>query len=1333
MNHITRYLRTRSGIAILSGSILLTLLAILYVHSLAAANTVQIAAGNSFTCTLANGRVRCWGYGSSTGTNSTASRPLPFEVSGITNGVQLAASGGHACAVLEGGGAVCWGSNEAGQLGDGSTTQGLIPVSVAGLAGNVQQMGLGFSHSCALMASSGVQCWGLNANGQVGNGVTPFENSYTTPQTVVGLTGVKKVVGGGAHSCALLNDGSIKCWGYGFYGQLGNGLSGNEADTSTPVSVVSLGGKAVDLAAGYHSTCAALEDGRVRCWGEIGDIWSSKPVNAPGFSSGYRQISMGAAHVCGLDVYGNAACLGLATGPGSNTAVPINGLGTGVRSITSGHYHACAERPGEMMCWGSDYAGELGDGTFTRTDTPWAVLAFGGQSMRDVSVSGNYACAVDAAGKAFCWGLNNGGNLGIGDDNLMSTYSLPQMVSGLNAGVTQISAGTHACAVANGGAKCWGRNDYGQLVVGTGTYSSAAPMQVVGLTSGVSKISVTKAADNPHTCAVVNGSAQCWGMNYSGQLGLGYWDANNVYTPGQVVGLTSGVSDIASGGDHSCAVVSGAAKCWGFSYYGQLGNDYPLGTYDKFASPVQVYGLTGGVSGVAAGRDFSCALVGGSAKCWGRNQAGQLGNGVTTNSATPVQVSGLTSGVTTLTLGDTSACALKNQAVWCWGSGFGTAPVLVNGISEVTGLSHSQGVTCAMQATGLACWGHDTYGELGDGRIFERAQPGAVVGFGPQAQISLNETRARAGSVLHLVGVHLPANSEGWLEANGSRLGDLRTDGAGQFTAVLLTSGASAGYYPIRAVVGIGSAQTELTIDNTAPVFAQQGGGGVYALTPGSAGATPWPSATPRPTASPAPGTIPTATAAPSQIVINSVIPSQGDRFQNTTIHISGSNFRPGAVIKLDNQIAALTTTYEDAWHLSAVLPGGLAEKAYDVVVINPDWNTGSLGSGYLAQTVSTGTTLLYGYDYELISSRLEEVVGEATQVRFVVHSQGGAASLSNVPVRFYVGAPGLSDPATQASLIGDGVIPSLAPNQSVGVSKDWTPGQAGEFELYAVINPLKAEAEKNITKKFYQNWVKVKPSPPPAGSDRLPPVVDAASAPLTASGTTHITVQAHDVGPAGMAWVDFVVYEYFPAAQAWLATDETGWMPYSEGTAKTYSYDFGYFSGPRWIDVWAADAAKNVSLKPKSVVTNYVKPNDFILQGESQLYLFPMPAGDAFQANMSMAYPDNDADLYLWPPDYPGRLYWVSAKAGNAAEAIAVTAPVGGYYWLEVYGYGFAFYNLTAGVGLKQDVFGGEGPLEGEAKPPRSTPPSAAGNWPTSIYRLSDYFYRAALPLLSR
>jgi hypothetical protein len=444
----------------------------------------------------------------------------------------------------------------------------------------------------------------------------------------------------------------------------------------------------------------------------------------------------------------------------------------------------------------------------------------------------------------------------------MSSQPLPQPVSGLGSGVSQISAGTHTCAIVKGAARCWGRNLAGQLGVGQGIAGSAVPVQVVGLTGGVTRISVTKAADNAHTCAVVGGGARCWGYNYAGQLGLGYWDASIVYTPAQVVGLTSGVSDITAGGDHSCAVVNGSALCWGFSYYGQVGNG-SIGTYDKFTTPQNVSGLGSGVSAIAAGTNFSCALVNGAVKCWGANESGQLGNSSTSNSAYPEQVSGLSGEVTALDLGGASACALKNQEVWCWGSGYGLTPVRVNGLSDVTGIANfgsTAGSTCAIQTNGLFCWGDNSYGELGDGRSFERAQAEAVVGFGPQPEIRLNKTRAQAGSVLHLVGAHLPANGSGWLEANGERLGDLHTDSAGQFSAVLLTGAAADGYYQIRVVVGVAHAQTELYIDADALQLAQQGGGAIYALVPGGGHATPWPSATPYPTATPVPGATPTNT-----------------------------------------------------------------------------------------------------------------------------------------------------------------------------------------------------------------------------------------------------------------------------------------------------------------------------------------------------------------------------------------------------------------------------------------------------------------------------------------
>jgi len=182
--------------------------------------------------------------------------------------------------------------------------------------------------------------------------------------------------------------------------------------------------------------------------------------------------------------------------------------------------------------------------------------------------------------------------------------------------------------VVSGAAKCWGTNDWYQLGDGTATNSST-PMDVVGLSSGVSSISAGEA----HTCAVTtSGAAKCWGANLFGELGDDSSTPRS--TPVAVIGLSSGVSSISTGVSHTCAVVSGAAKCWGANYVGQLG-DY---SGSDSSTPVDVVGLSSGVSSISAGGYHTCAVVSGAAKCWGNNDSGKLGDNSTTSRLTPVDV-----------------------------------------------------------------------------------------------------------------------------------------------------------------------------------------------------------------------------------------------------------------------------------------------------------------------------------------------------------------------------------------------------------------------------------------------------------------------------------------------------------------------------------------------------------------------------------------------------------------------------------------------------------------------------------------------------------------------
>lgn len=704
--------------------------------------------GNS--CIVRDNRIQCWGENAAgqltDGTTADSSSPgyIREEVDGAVSGPRQVALGSfHGCAAMRDNTAQCWGRNQSGQIGDGSTINQPTPVSVKNSAGgaaltNVREVAVGQEHSCAMLTDGRVKCWSsTNQYGQSGDGTTssrPYPVFVKSPDGTTDLTGVKKLAANSWTTCALLTSNEVVCWGLGSQGQLGNGSRGV---SSLPVPVQTAAGVnltgVTSIDVGFIHSCASTAGGAAYCWGDngyrqIGDGSTSdqsyatqvKSIDGTTTLLDVAQIAAGRLHSCARLNSGEARCWGTGRRLGDNTtatsSLPVvvaDGAGgalTGVTSISAYEEETCVNTAtGELRCWGLNSYGELGDGTTTARLAPVTVLDSAGTAplggVESVHTGGRVSCA-SIAGDLLCWGGNSFGQLGTGTTS--TTPSTLPVMTLLQTSETILpelnvlaSAGgeEHHCFITmDQRVKCWSQiNQYGEA--GNGTMAPTPYPTYVKTPDGSADLSgVVQLSSNGWTnCAVLDSTEiVCWGLGTQGQLGNNTRAISSLPVFVQLgSGNLTGVRQVNVGLLHACAVSEfNNVYCWGDNRFFQLGD----GTSSDRLIPVLVKdvggaGALGDIYKVEAGRLHSCALkMSGQVVCWGDGLS--LGTGSTTDSSSPLFVKGI--------------------------GGSGT-------LTGVLNLSTYGQATSALLSNGEAVsWGLNSSGQLGDGTTSLRLTPVAI-------------------------------------------------------------------------------------------------------------------------------------------------------------------------------------------------------------------------------------------------------------------------------------------------------------------------------------------------------------------------------------------------------------------------------------------------------------------------------------------------------------------------------------------------------------------------------------------------------------------------------
>jgi alpha-tubulin suppressor-like RCC1 family protein len=698
--------------------------------------------------------------------------------------ISITVGNNHKCAIMENGKLICWGDNTHGQIASIQNE----PTVDLGTGRTAIAVDAGSDHTCAILDDQSIKCWGSNSNGQLGDETTVDRMWPAAVDLGTGRTAID-VAAGDDFTCAILDNGKIKCWGSNRYGQIGPNVgTALNSNYLNPISFSTGERTATSITAGGSFACAILDDGSTICWGD----------NTKG--------QLGDRTVCRVGTYDYSNGCNGAGGKSEPTVVQL-GSNERIVAISAGSLHTCATLySGIVECWGNNENGQLGDGTrITRSSS--APVKF-----VSISTGEHHSCAITPGGEGVrnlkCWGRANNGQLGIEFNSFI-------------------------------GPDCDGRMYYGTIPRSLAPSTVCLPTYNFGALGGTSVVAVATGA--AHTCALTDvGLVKCWGNNWYGQLGLMSGGPDGRLSPSQshianedgyvwlggeeddwdFVGNIIAV-DISAGAYHTCAtLVDDSVKCWGRNDRGQLGDGtrcrigsnpqsfqtshlYDTG-YDQTTdgcngrggkdipslvdlptdSVTTDYGMIsvttevpqGKVLAIDGGLQHTCAILDSGAdsnpvsiRCWGSNSRGQLGCGPMCGdqlSPIPVELASdnlLLFGserksLIDIDVGRYHSCAiLDDGTTQCWGKN--SAGQLGRGF---TGVWYSWGAvewtpddvvtthemtlvrgggehTCGVDTDGnLQCWGKNSWGQLGDGSEVGRITPVNVDGLSRDKVIDMD-------------------------------------------------------------------------------------------------------------------------------------------------------------------------------------------------------------------------------------------------------------------------------------------------------------------------------------------------------------------------------------------------------------------------------------------------------------------------------------------------------------------------------------------------------------------------------------------------------------------